>query len=352
VINQPTSFFNLLWPANWHLPWALIASVGVQFALLLGLVYLVYTRLVKQSPSTDKLLRGLFLVFVGSVALWGVARLLQFTLLEAVFGASIQLLFIGLIVIFQPELRKLLLYLGQSDLFNLPTQKQSALKSTVSSMSAETLIGELCEAVRLLSKSKTGALIVLEPPGKTIERAYLESGSVLQASVSTELLLTIFHPNTPLHDGAVVIDSDNRLASAGVLLPLTEDPNLSWRFGTRHRAALGVSEVSACACLVVSEETGAISFVQQGQLKKLALQDEVSPVLQQFYGVNTAKAPRGNLHWAPLWSDNLGKLFAKESMNERLQGLFSRRNEVEITSAEHINNLSLEENIAKDKSSQ
>ena len=96
---------------------------------------------------------------------------------------------------------------------------------------------------------------------------YNDVGTKLDALISTELILTIFHPNTPLHDGAMVIEN-NKIHSAGVLLPLTEDPKLSWRYGTRHRAAIGMSEVSDAACLVVSEETGDVSVCMDGILKK------------------------------------------------------------------------------------
>ena len=89
----------------------------------------------------------------------------------------------------------------------------------------------------------------------------------MNADVSTELLLTIFHVNTPLHDGAVVI-SGSKIISAGVLLPLTDDPKLSWKYGTRHRAAIGMTETSNAACLVVSEETGDVSITLDGSLKK------------------------------------------------------------------------------------
>ena len=98
-------------------------------------------------------------------------------------------------------------------------------------------------------------------------RTYSDVGTQMDATLSTELLLTIFHPNTPLHDGAVVIAGDV-IKSAGVLLPLTEDPKLSWKYGTRHRAAIGMSEVSDSACLVVSEETGDVSIALDGTLKK------------------------------------------------------------------------------------
>lgn len=115
-----------------------------------------------------------------------------------------------------------------------------------------------------MSKSHTGALIVFQ---SDLRNTYSDVGTKLNADLSTELLLTIFHPNTPLHDGAVVINGD-KIISAGVLLPLTEDPKLSWKYGTRHRAAIGMTEVSDAACLVVSEETGDVSIAVDGALKK------------------------------------------------------------------------------------
>lgn len=99
---------------------------------------------------------------------------------------------------------------------------------------------------------------------------YSDVGTKLDAIISTELILTIFHPNTPLHDGAMVIEN-GRIHSAGVLLPLTEDPKLSWKYGTRHRAAIGMSEVSDAACLVVSEETGDVSITMDGILKNMKI---------------------------------------------------------------------------------
>ena len=100
-----------------------------------------------------------------------------------------------------------------------------------------------------------------------LSNTYHDVGTILNADVSTELLLTIFHVNTPLHDGAVVI-SGSKIISAGVLLPLTDDPKLSWKYGTRHRAAIGMTESSNAACLVVSEETGDVSITLDGVLKK------------------------------------------------------------------------------------
>ena len=100
-----------------------------------------------------------------------------------------------------------------------------------------------------------------------LRNTYYDVGTKLNADLSTELILTIFHTNTPLHDGAIVINGD-KIISAGVLLPLTEDPKLSWKYGTRHRAAIGMTENSDAACLVVSEETGDVSIAVDGSLKK------------------------------------------------------------------------------------
>jgi diadenylate cyclase len=189
-------------------------------------------------------------------------------------------------VIFQPELRRLLITLGQTDWRVLTLGNKPA----VASESAALFIQQLVEAVRYLSKSKTGALIVLEPEnGQPMSESYLEAGTRLDAHITTELLLTIFHTNAPLHDGALVIDAHFRAAAAGVLLPLTEDPNLSWRFGTRHRAALGLTETSDSHCVVVSEETGTISLVSHGQLTRLSGYEELLVQLEHLYGVSHAE---------------------------------------------------------------
>ena len=135
--------------------------------------------------------------------------------------------------------------------------------------------------VKYLRKTRTGALIVLEK--EEDDNAYPDVGTKINANVTQELLLTIFHPNTPLHDGAVVI-RDDKIISAGVLLPLTDDPKLSWKYGTRHRAAIGMSEVSEAVCLVVSEETGEVSLTMGGVLKKYEDLSLLKQDLERIYG--------------------------------------------------------------------
>ena len=172
----------------------------------------------------------------------------------------VSLIALSLIVIFQPELRRFLGYLGQIDFFKRLFESEKVKENNKSI----DVVKEIIEAVKYLSKSHTGALIVFQ---NDLSNTYHDVGTILNADVSTELLLTIFHVNTPLHDGAVVI-SGTKIISAGVLLPLTDDPKLSWKYGTRHRAAIGMTETSNAACLVVSEETGDVSITLDGSLKK------------------------------------------------------------------------------------
>lgn len=172
----------------------------------------------------------------------------------------VSVIMFGAVIIFQPEIRKFLGYLGQSNFFHAHFNKKNLKEEQ-----KVNVIKELIESVKYLSKTRTGALMVLEREEDV--NSYSDVGIQLDAVLSTELILTIFHPNTPLHDGAVVISGDT-IKSAGVLLPLTEDPKLSWKYGTRHRAAIGMSEVSDSACLVVSEETGDVSIALDGTLRK------------------------------------------------------------------------------------
>ena len=170
---------------------------------------------------------------------------------------------LSLIVIFQPELRRFLGYLGQPGFIGRVLFSKEN-HGTIEDEKVD-IIKEIIEAVKYLTKTKKGALIVFK---KGIDSgSFHDVGTKIDAIISAELILTIFHPNTPLHDGAMVIDG-NKIQSAGVLLPLTEDPKLSWKYGARHRAAIGMSEVSDAACLVVSEETGDVSISMDGLLKK------------------------------------------------------------------------------------
>lgn len=245
---------------NWHLyikdtfGWKNIFEV----LIIVSILVVFYKKFIKNTHS-EKFVKGAFVL----VFLWIVSEILvavDLTILGVFLRSIVTLIALSLIVIFQPELRRFLGYLGQVDFFKRLFESE---KKKDSNKSID-VIKEIIEAVKYLSKSHTGALIVFQ---NDLSNTYHDVGTILNANVSTELLLTIFHVNTPLHDGAVVISGD-KIISAGVLLPLTDDPKLSWKYGTRHRAAIGMTESSNAACLVVSEETGDVSVTLDGALKK------------------------------------------------------------------------------------
>lgn len=233
----------------------------IQILLVVGIVLVFYKRYI-QHTSSEKFVRGLLFLFFA----WIFSEILimfNLKILGTFFEYTIALIALSLIVIFQPELRRFLGYLGQPGFFSktfLGLNHHSNNKNEDIDV-----VKELVESVKYLTKTKTGALIVLQ--NDISPSAYSDVGTKLNADVSAELILTIFHPNTPLHDGAMVIKDDKILAS-GVLLPLTENPQLSWKYGTRHRAAIGLTEINGSACIVVSEETGDVSICMDGTLKK------------------------------------------------------------------------------------
>lgn len=229
----------------------------VEITIIALILFVFYQKFIKNTQS-EKFVKGAFFL----VFLWLFSEVLiifDLRILGLFLKGLVTFVSLSLIIIFQPELRRFLSFLGQVGIIDrlfsnnerTPNQRIDVVK-------------EIIESVKYFSKSHTGALIVFQGD---LSNTYYDVGTTLNADVSTELLLTIFHPNTPLHDGAVVISGD-KIISAGVLLPLTEDPKLSWKYGTRHRAAIGMSEVSNAACLVVSEETGDVSITAEGHLKK------------------------------------------------------------------------------------
>jgi diadenylate cyclase len=264
-----------------------------QFTILAVIFYFIYNKFIRQS-NADKLVKGLFVVLIALVALWALSQQFQLAILEIVFRTSVELLIFGLIVIFQPELRRVLFFFGQNPLLFFQGSEQTQNPVWVYS-DPKQVVKSLSDAIRFLSKSKTGALIVLDCDEESrVEEHILEAGTPINALLSAPLLMTIFHPNTPLHDGAVIIGRDHTIASAGVLLPLTEDPNLSWRYGTRHRAAIGLTELCNGVCIVISEETGNISYVQQGAIIKLPTNAELIKRLEALYTVDAEELTDDN----------------------------------------------------------
>ena len=194
------------------------------------------------------------LLVVGVLAgFYGLARVLQFDLIRIMLEFLFQYGAIAALVIFQPELRSALARLGQSRMIRF-----------FSRMEEHEFVEELLEGVEQLTRSKTGALIVIE--GEVDLDDYARTGSAMKAQVSADLLATIFTPLSPLHDGAVIISGD-QIRAAGAILPLTQTPLSDRSLGTRHRAALGLSEETDAVVIVVSEETARVSVAYGGRLE-------------------------------------------------------------------------------------
>lgn len=254
---------------------ALILAI-VQLLIIFFVLFITYRKFIK-GTSSEKLVRGIIILIFGWL-LGEVLIKLNLHILGAFLRGSIGVIAISLVVIFQPELRKFLSYIGQTDFW----KKVLFSANNKNTNDKVNLLKELTETVKYLSKTKTGGLIVLQPNDSHYSFSQV-GGTKLNAIVSAELLLTIFFHNTPLHDGAVLIQ-DEKIIYAGLVLPLTGDPQLSWRYGTRHRAAIGVTEVSNCSSIVVSEETGDISIAFDGILKKFEsiadFKEELSKILK------------------------------------------------------------------------
>ncbi len=253
-MNRVTELFEKLTSINLeNIDW----TDGVEIIILAVLIY--YVLLWIKQTRAWALVKGfaVILVFLLFAVVWEMDTILW--LAGNVFDIGI----LALVIVFQPELRKALEQLGQknilTDIFTLDVGKEKEDQFNDKTIEA------IVKACMEMSKVKTGALIVIEnnvPLGE-----YERTGITLDAQISSQLLLNIFEHNTPLHDGAVIVRG-NRAVSATCYLPLSDNMTLSKELGTRHRAAVGISEVSDAMTVIVSEETGAISIAQYSEIKR------------------------------------------------------------------------------------
>ncbi len=217
--------------------------------------YIVY-KLIKLSRNTNagRVIKGVILLLLVAQ----VSGLLGLNILNFLLVNTLQLGLLALVVLFQPELRRVFEKVG-SKKFRFYTDKD------VEPSEVENAIAQTVEACKSLSWSRTGALIVFERD--IVISSVLKTGTVLDSKVSAELLKNIFFPNTPMHDGALIV-RNGRVAAAGCMLPLSANTNLSKQLGMRHRAGVGMSENSDAVVVVVSEETGSVSVAIGGMLKR------------------------------------------------------------------------------------
>ena len=231
--------------------------IGLVQVLIIAIMMWMFYRSFIQNTQSEKLVRGL----LGLAGLWVLSFVLSWLrldLLASFLHYTALFLSLSLIVVFQPELRKFMALLG-----NIEGRRRVLKRGGVRTRDTKSL-DALVSAVEYMSSKHTGALIVFT---STLDESAIDKkGVAIDAKISSELLLTIFFNKTPLHDGAVIIEN-NRIAYAGGILPLSQN-NLNWKYGTRHRAALGLSEVSRAVVLVVSEESGDISIAERGKFTK------------------------------------------------------------------------------------
>ncbi|MEO5859406.1 MAG: diadenylate cyclase CdaA [Pyrinomonadaceae bacterium] len=245
---------------------------ALDIALVFTIVYVVL-RLLRGTRAVPTMVGIVLLALLYWIAVSQDLATLEFVLRSAV-------LYIGfaIIVLFQSEIRQALIYFANRVRFPIMRRQQGQFGGTV--------YDEIVLAATTLATEKTGALIVIER--KVGLRNFVDAGVQLDARISYDLLVTIFNPSTPLHDGAVIIQNE-RVAAASVFLPLTKNPGISRELGTRHRAAIGITEGSDAISIVVSEETGLITYVEAGdvrrnldttQLRKLLLDAMQIPLVQ------------------------------------------------------------------------
>lgn len=222
-----------------------LIDVGIVSFIIYKMILLV------RGTRAVQLLKGIFVL----IATWGISTWFNLYTLKWVMNQMFTFGIVTVLIIFQPELRRVLEQLGRGNLFS---RSSSVERNALSEQ-----IDEIIRAVQHMAKRKIGALIVFERQTGVSE--LIESGIAMESRITSELLINIFTPNTPLHDGAVIIRG-HQIMAAGCYLPLSENPFISKELGTRHRAAIGVSEVSDSLSVVVSEETGQISLSLNGMI--------------------------------------------------------------------------------------
>ncbi len=215
-------------------------------------LYLLIT--VFKRTKAIQLLKGILVIVIGQQ----ISMILNLTATSKLFDIVIQWGVLALIVIFQPEIRRALEQLGRGSFLKRYT-------SNTYSKDEEKLIQSVSKAVQYMAKRRIGALIVFEK--ETGLQDYIETGIAMDSNISQELLINVFIPNTPLHDGAMIIQG-TKIAAAASYLPLSDSAKISKSLGTRHRAAVGISEVSDAFTVIVSEETGDISVTFDGKLRR------------------------------------------------------------------------------------
>jgi len=250
----------------WQQALEMLNIISILDIIIVALVIYKLIMIIKGTRAVQ-LIKGLFVLLMASL----VSEFLGLAVIGWILEQLSTVLVVALPIVFQPELRRALERLGRGKFFARP----------MSMLNEETLtivVDQIVRAVKVLAKENIGALIMLEREIGVND--FIETGTKIDGMVSTEFLVNIFIPKSPLHDGAVIIRGD-RIAAAGCFLPLSENPNLSKELGTRHRAALGLTEQSDALGVIVSEETGTISVAEEGRLTRYLDENTLKEILNK-----------------------------------------------------------------------
>lgn len=259
----------------------LLLNISIRDVIDILVVSYVFYKVYKLIEETraEQLLKGIVVLLIFTK----VSEVLKLYTINFILEKTIEVGIIALLIVFQPELRRGLERMGRTRFLgkSLVELKKEEILSTIE---------EIVEAVASLSRQSIGALIIFK--NNTGLNEVIDTGTLIDGKISSGLLINIFIPNTPLHDGAVVIE-DDFIRAAGCLLPLTDKKNIDKELGTRHRAAIGITENSDCMALVVSEETGAISIAENGQLDRYLELDDLRNYLKNHYIIESKNPHSG-----------------------------------------------------------
>lgn len=244
------------------------------FAFLLFQLYYI----LKGTPAIN-IFVGILIVYL----LYVIVKALNMELFSTILGKFIDVGVIVLIVVFQQEIRKFLLMIGSRDFLekNRLLSKIFSLKFNVRKRTSLD-VNQIVKACKNMSATKTGAIIVL--PKSSDLSFYSSTGDLIDAKISSRMLESIFYKNSPLHDGAIII-SNNRILAARCVMPVTENPDFPANLGMRHRASIGITEVTDATAIAISEQTGEISIAKNGQLNQNKTPEELKEYLEQEFAV-------------------------------------------------------------------
>lgn len=255
----------------------------IRIVVDIAIVWYVLYKLIMIIRGTKaiQLLKGIVVV----VIVWLISIIFELKTIQWITNQAILWGFLVIIILFQPELRRALEQLGRGSIFARSTLSEEEV--------TENIVKAIVDSSIYMAKRRIGALITIEL--ETGIGEYAETGIPINADLTNQLLTNIFTPNTPLHDGAVII-KHNQIIAAACYLPLSESASISRELGTRHRAALGISEVTDALTIIVSEETGAISYTKNGELFRDVTEEQLVAVLTSNL-TQTLKTDVNPLNW-------------------------------------------------------